>query len=118
MATETSGESAGKQSRSSRTGTDDHAEDLQAQIETVKEDLAKIGATLAELVKSGVREGRSKVEQAADEYRRKGEEQAEAALKDARAYGDALEEKIVQNPFAAVLVALGLGFIVGMMTRR
>jgi ElaB/YqjD/DUF883 family membrane-anchored ribosome-binding protein len=84
----------------------------------VKEDLAAIAATLADLVKSGVREGRTKVERKADEYRRKGTAEAEAALEGAYAYGDALEEKIVQNPFSAVLVALGLGFLVGLMSRR
>ena len=117
MASETSG--SGRQSRGgSQSAASGNTEELQAQIETLKEDLAAIGATLAELVKSGAREGRSKVEQAADDYRRKGAEQADEALKEARAYGEALEEKIVQNPFAAVLVALGLGFLAGLITRR
>ena len=36
----------------------------------------------------------------------------------ARAYGEALEEHIERNPFSAVLVALGLGFLIGLMSRR
>ena len=36
----------------------------------------------------------------------------------AREYGEALEGQITRNPFSAVLVALGLGFLVGLMSRR
>jgi ElaB/YqjD/DUF883 family membrane-anchored ribosome-binding protein len=94
------------------------AEELQEQIESLKADLAAISTTLSDLVRSGVREGRTRVERKASEYKRQGMEQADAALEEARAYGDALEGKIVENPFAAVLVALGLGFLVGLMSRR
>jgi ElaB/YqjD/DUF883 family membrane-anchored ribosome-binding protein len=98
--------------------TAQNSEELQAQIETLKEDLAAISATLSNLVRSGVREGRGKVERKARAYKEQGAEQASAALEEAHAYGEALEKKIVQNPFAAVLVALGLGFLVGLMSRR
>jgi ElaB/YqjD/DUF883 family membrane-anchored ribosome-binding protein len=101
-----------------KSNTARNSEELQAQIETLKEDLATISATLSDLVRSGVREGRSRAEQKASEFSQQGREQAAAALEEARAYGDAFEEKIVQNPFAAVLVALGLGFLVGLMSRR
>jgi len=104
-----------------RKGSSDTAQDaadLQAQVETLKQDLAAVTATLTDLVRSGVREGRSKVERKASDYKKQGLEQADAALEEARAYGDALEGKIVQNPFAAVFVALGLGFLVGLMSRR
>ncbi len=94
------------------------AEALQAQIEALKGDIAAISLTLADLVKSGVREGRAKAEQKADHYRRQGMEQAEAALEGARAYGEALEGQIERNPFSALLVALGLGFLIGLMSRR
>ena len=39
-------------------------------------------------------------------------------MDDARAYGEALEGQITKNPFTAVLVALGLGYLVGLMSRR
>ena len=42
-------------------------------------------------MRSGVREGRSRVERKASEYKQQGMEQADAALEEARAYGDALE---------------------------
>lgn len=94
-------ESGGKQGRSQS------EESLEAQLETLKADIAAISATLADLVKSGVRG-----------YARQGREQADAAVDTAYAYGEAIEEKIAKNPFSAVLVALGLGFLVGLMSRR
>ncbi len=113
MAKEATGETTGGQSETAR-----NTEELQAQVETLKSDLAAISATMSDLIRSGVREGRSKAGRKAREYRQQGMEQADAALAEARAYGDAFEEKITQNPFAAVLVALGLGFLVGLMSRR
>lgn len=117
MASEASSTSR-QSSRSGQSETTQNTEELQAQIETLKQDLASISATLSKLVQSGVREGRSSVERKAREYKEQGTEQADALLEEARAYGDVLEGKIVQNPFAAVLVALGLGFLVGLMSRR
>jgi ElaB/YqjD/DUF883 family membrane-anchored ribosome-binding protein len=93
-------------------------ESLEAQIEVLKGDIAAISATLSDLVKSGVREGRAKAERTAEQYKQQGKEQAEAALDSARAYGEALEGHIERNPFSAVLVALGLGFLIGLMSRR
>jgi len=95
----------------SKSETEQHAEALQEQIEALKGDLRAIKSTLADLVKSGLQEGR-------ETLREQAEEQTEAAMENARVYGEALEDKIVKNPFAAVLTALGLGFIVGLMSRR
>jgi ElaB/YqjD/DUF883 family membrane-anchored ribosome-binding protein len=111
MASEATGKGSSSQ-------TAQNTEELQAQIETLKDDLAAISKTLSDLVRSGVREGRSRAERKANEYKQQGKEQADAAIAEARAYGDALEGRIVDNPFAAVLVALGLGFLVGLMSRR
>lgn len=113
MASESAGRKAGEQS-----DTAANTEALQEQIETLKGDLALIAATLKDLVKSGVREGRSKAERTADQYLKQGKEQADAVMDDARAYGEALEGQIAKNPFTAVLVALGLGYLVGLMSRR
>src|SRR3954469_16371067 len=93
-------------------------ESLEAQVETLKTELANVSATLAELLKSGVRQGRARAERTAEQYLRQGQEQADAAVESARAYGEALEGQITKNPFTAVLVALGLGYLVGLMGRR
>jgi len=93
-------------------------ESLEAQVETLKAELASVSATLSDLLKSGVRQGRAKAERTAEQYLRQGQEQADAAMESARAYGEALEGQITKNPFTAVLVALGLGYLVGLMGRR
>ena len=111
MANESTG---GAQGRRSAAGE----ESLEAQVETLKAELANVSATLSELVKSGVRQGRAKAEHTAEQYLRQGQKQADAAIDSARAYGEALEGQITKNPFTAVLVALGLGYLVGLMSRR
>ncbi len=120
MASEATSGSSGRQGsqRSGQSETAQTSEELQTQIETLKQDLSAISTTLSNLVRSGMREGRGKFERKAREYKDMGTEQADAALDEARAYGEALEGRIVQNPFAAVLVALGLGFLVGLLSRR
>ncbi|HEX9905721.1 MAG TPA: DNA gyrase subunit B [Propylenella sp.] len=122
MANEAAGGAGGRPatSRTPRSESDlaRDAEALQDQIEALKKDIATISATLADLVKSGLREGRDTVREKADLYRRQGQEQAEAAIEEARAYGEALEARISRNPFSAVLVALGLGFLIGLLSRR
>lgn len=93
-------------------------ESLEAQVETLKAELAAVRATLADILKSGVRKGRAKAEHAAEDYLKQGQEQADMAIESARAFGEALEGQITKNPIAAVLIALGLGFFVGAMGRR
>jgi ElaB/YqjD/DUF883 family membrane-anchored ribosome-binding protein len=116
MASEQAGRHSAKGNAESEIGRE--AEALQAQIEALKADIAAIGATLKDLVKSSVREGRARAEKTAEQYMQQGQEQADAALESARAYSEALEGQITKNPFTAVLVALGLGYLVGLMSRR
>jgi ElaB/YqjD/DUF883 family membrane-anchored ribosome-binding protein len=116
MASEQAGRHSAKGNAESAIGRDSEA--LQEQIEALKGDLAAISATLADLVKDGVREGRARAERTAEDYLKQGREQADAAIDSARAYGEQLEGQITKNPFTAVLVALGLGYLVGLMSRR
>ena len=71
MANESVGRKAGEQSDVAA-----NTEALQAQIEQLKGDLASVAATLKDLVRSGVREGRSKAERTAGQYLKQGQEQA------------------------------------------
>ena len=67
-------------------------------------------------MKSGVREGRAKAERTAEQYLRAGPGAGRRGDgQRARDYGEALEGQITKNPFTAVLVALGLGYLVGLM---
>ena len=112
------GRATTRASQAGETSVERNMETLSDQVETLKSELAAISTTLSDLVRSGAREGRATVERTADYYMRQGRRQADAAVEGARAYGDALESQITRNPFSAVLVALGLGFLVGLMSRR
>ena len=120
MATESTSRTPGArlQAAEREGATERDADNLAQQVETLKADLAAITATLADLVKDSAREGRATIEKTADHYVREARRQADTAVEGARAYGEALEGQITRNPFSAVLVALGLGFLVGLMSRR
>src|SRR5262245_12330232 len=60
-------ESTAKQSRTAA-----EMESLEEQIETLKSDISAISTTLADLVKTGVREGRQKAERTAEYYKQQG----------------------------------------------
>lgn len=118
MANEASSAAASKARAEDMPETARGIEELQAQMKALKDDLAAIRSTLTGVAGASMREGRAKAEETAERYKRMGMEQADLAMEGARAYGEALEGQITRNPFSAVLVALGLGFLVGLMSRR
>ena len=54
---------------------------------------------------------------AAEGYMERGKRQADAALETAREYGSALEDEIAARPLTAVVVALGIGCVIGYLLR-
>jgi len=97
------------------------ARDLDAvseQFEVLRRDVAALVEMLGDLAGSTARGGRKTVERTADEYMRMGRQRADEAVSQARALEEELEAKITRNPLTAVLIALGLGFLIGMMSRR
>jgi len=97
------------------------ARDLDAvseQFEVLRRDVAALVEMLGDLAGSTAREGRETVERTADEYIRKGRQRADEAVSQARALEEELEARITRNPLTAVFLALGLGFLIGMMSRR
>ncbi|WP_161141409.1 DUF883 family protein [Propylenella binzhouense] len=98
--------------------TAEDVKSLSAQIDLLKTDISALAATLSDLARASAREGREKVERTADDYYREGRRQADAVLAEARAVGEEFEDQISRNPLTAVLVALGLGFLIGMISSR
>lgn len=76
------------------------AEDLHEQIENLREDLMKLAATIKGEMSKGVD---------------RAEEQISKASRDARA---TTVNAVLDNPLTAVGIAAGIGFLVGMMTRK
>jgi ElaB/YqjD/DUF883 family membrane-anchored ribosome-binding protein len=76
-------------------------------VTTVKEIGATQAETLASQVKGAVGDLGSRIRMTAEEARERGEQAAHE-----------IEVMIGRHPLTAVMVAMGLGFIVGAITRR
>ncbi|EEW26673.1 DUF883 family protein [Rhodobacter ferrooxidans] len=75
-------------------------DDLREQVAALRADLAKLTTTASEGVTEGVGAARKQVEKAGHD--------AKISVVDA----------VVANPLGAIGIAAGLGFLVGVMTRR
>lgn len=93
-------------------------DDLAAQIETIRDDLAKLTTILSRAANEEVGAARDKLREAASAMSERGDELAGAAWDHADASTREVEAAIQRSPFLAVLIAVGLGFLVGMFTRR
>jgi ElaB/YqjD/DUF883 family membrane-anchored ribosome-binding protein len=82
------------------TGHDSTIEELRAQVATLRADIGKLSSTAA----GGVGEG---IDAAGKQIARSGRE-ARASIVDA----------VIANPLAAVGVAAGIGYLLGVFTRR
>jgi ElaB/YqjD/DUF883 family membrane-anchored ribosome-binding protein len=92
--------------------------DLVKQVAVLREDIASLMATVAEYSKAQSAQMKSKVEEKAAHLAESGASAAQAAKATAKvAYSDA-EDTIRENPAAAVGIAAGLGFLVGLLTSR
>ncbi len=107
-------------------------EDLAEHIERIRSDIAALTQTVSQLASdtAGIQATlRSRVNRAATqaaegggdslgEASALGEEAVEAAARGATAAVDTIETQIARNPLTAVLIALGFGFAVGLMSRK
>ncbi|HSM20124.1 MAG TPA: hypothetical protein VK844_07125 [Hyphomicrobiales bacterium] len=115
------GGSAAKSATAASLAGPKSARDLDAvveQIDVLKGDVAALVDALGDLVGDTAREGRATVERKAGEYATKGRQQADAAISQAQELEEELRAQIGRNPLTAILVALGLGFLIGLMSRR
>lgn len=104
-------------------------ERLQKDVEAVKNDISQLTEQLSEALNAfsrstqrqarrNVKQARSSVESFVDDATRKGSEALEAAQDAAVTLEESIEDAIVQRPLAAVGLALGLGFLIGVTWRR
>ncbi|MGO4909622.1 YqjD family protein [Pseudorhodobacter sp. W20_MBD10_FR17] len=92
--------------------------DLSKQVAVLREDIANLTSIVAEYSKAQSAQLKSKVEEKAADLAETGASAAQAAKATAKvAYSDA-EDSIRENPAAAVGIAAGLGFLVGLLTSR
>jgi len=116
-------------SKSSASGdVSESIERLMDQLGKLREDFSEIQGAAKDLARAGAAEGRDRIQSEIDEMTQRiselsselearGHSAARAAGQKASALSGELESSINRNPIAAVLIAVGLGFLIGMATR-
>ncbi|MEJ5082756.1 MULTISPECIES: DNA gyrase subunit B [unclassified Ochrobactrum] len=98
--------------------TDSTTEDLQAQVEQLKEDIAAIAATLTSLGSQTVRDAKRT---AKDTYRSayvQGEDVVDDLKNKAQDVEAQLTETIRARPIASLATAVGVGYLLALLSRR
>lgn len=83
------------------------AEDLAAQVETLRDDLSRLTGTVTRLTRSGISDARDMAREKAGEVK----DAASASIGE-------VENMVRRNPLQAALIAIGLGFLIGALSRR
>lgn len=101
-----------------KTGSDLAAEALKEDLATLRRDLAAMAEQVGELVKGYVREARDEASERVGKARDKaGEAMAEAAAQ-SHAARECCENLVRKQPITALVSALGVGFLLGLVWRR
>jgi ElaB/YqjD/DUF883 family membrane-anchored ribosome-binding protein len=91
---------------------------LEAELSKLRDDVASLAGTVRDIASDEVHATvdaiRDRLDKAAGEAR-KAARRAKAGAHDA---ADALEGAIEEHPFTSILIALGLGFVIGTLLRR
>jgi ElaB/YqjD/DUF883 family membrane-anchored ribosome-binding protein len=104
-----------------RKAVDDATEsdpDLQAQVAALKEDIAKIAATLAKIGKNSARGATRSAASSYETAKARGGETFEDIRSQARELEDQLAETVRERPLTTLAVAAGVGFLLAMIARR
>ena len=87
------------------------------EIAVLKQDIARLTAAVADLVKLETNQTRGRVEDVVVDLYKEGREALSQAGARAKGLSDDLNHTIERNPTTAVLAALGIGLIIGMLSR-
>jgi ElaB/YqjD/DUF883 family membrane-anchored ribosome-binding protein len=91
---------------------------LEAELSKLRDDVVSLGGTLRDITSDEVHAAvdaiRDRLDKAAVEAH-KAARRAKAGVHDA---ADAIEGAIEEHPFTSILIALGLGFLIGAFMRR
>lgn len=98
--------------------TEPTTEDLARQMDALKNDLAKVTETLAEMGRAQGRALAGDLRAGAERARAEGERQAEFLQQRAEEMAMEATDMVRRQPAAAMGAAAGLGFLVGLLTAR
>jgi ElaB/YqjD/DUF883 family membrane-anchored ribosome-binding protein len=106
--------------------------DLADHLETIRKDIASLSETVGQLVSdtagiqaslkkrvsAAARQATAAGEQIVAEAAEMGNDAMHIAAREASAAVNSVEREIARNPLTAVLIALGAGFAIGLMSRK
>ena len=93
------------------------ADDLEAQVAQLQNDIKSIAQTLTRMGETKVDEVRGLAKSRASEIKGKGEELVSSAQDEFNAFEKQIKDTIREKPLTAVAGALALGFLVAVITR-
>ena len=102
----------------SRTRSSRSQESLEDQIEKLQDDIKAIGASLAKLSDSKVSEARSAAKTQYKSLVKSGQHVVDDLSDQVNAYEGQLVEAIREKPLTAVAGAIGIGFLIALLSRR
>jgi len=98
--------------------TEKDRQDLHRDVERLRADIAKLTDTVGSLVGQEAEQLKESISSHAQRLAAQGKSLGDQAMREANAYERQAEEVIIRNPFTAVLVAAGIGFLFGMISRN
>ncbi|PTW50644.1 MULTISPECIES: DUF883 family protein [Rhodovulum] len=93
-------------------------QDLEVQIDALKDDIAQIARTLGDLSAAKKNDMRDTVQNRAAALRDRGEATVAEMQSRGMEMGEQAADAVRRQPAAAMGIAVGLGFLVGLMTGR
>jgi ElaB/YqjD/DUF883 family membrane-anchored ribosome-binding protein len=96
---------------------DDGAGDLAADLAALRRDVVRLGETLTALVQQQTQAAGHRVSEAVGDARDKIASTAADAQNRVRAVSGEIEAYVERNPLMAVLIALGVGLSLGLLSR-
>lgn len=97
--------------------TENSAVDISADLANLRDDVAKLSASVAELLRQQTTQTQDKVRGAVDNAREQLAHSAADAKESVRSASAELESSIERNPLTAVMIAMLCGLVLGMMGR-
>lgn len=116
MAT-TTDTAAGRKAAPARAGAT-REEQLEAQVAQLQDDLKAITETLRKLTGEKAEDVKTLAKAEFRQLKRRGQDMVEEAQDQAGEYEDQLKQAIREKPLTAVASALGIGFVLALLTRN
>ncbi len=91
---------------------------LAEQIQTIRDDLAKLTSLLKDMAASTATDGAKTLHDEADHLLHRTRQAAEIAADKARGAAGSIETQIAEKPIQSALIALLIGLVIGSLGRR